>query len=855
MNIKRYIFHIYFFLFLIMVLFPNERAISTLLPPSISNPINNSIDNPLEIKFSWTSIPNAKYYEFEFTKDKNLNNIFFHQSGIKDTIFLYKFFENNTNYYCRIRSNNDVETSPWSNTFTFQTKKIDFDNGLVSLYSFEDPNDLGKDSKNLNNGTVNGKVVQDIGVIGMDAKFDGKTGNIKIPLSESLSKLQNMSVLYWTKYYKPTAGPNDVGTIICNGPDWPEPFEDGFYTYAATYDIYHYIGKWGDSLNAIAKVPYNGTIALDKQPFIYVGFIAGNDSVQSYKNSCLMQKNPRYGKKIIRPNYDWYIGWDLASYFLEGLLDELRIYNRPMPEEEVRELYRLNGGAVLITSSDFLNFGEHLCPIDSVMQIDFLNTGTASLKLEQIYLKGGNKSVFTYLGKNNYIIDTNGVEKVLVSYRPMQAGDFIDTLVIETPNACPKKIPLFGKIEGINYEILGLNRDTLDITLDCGKMQKDTSFSIINHTKATIPFTLSSLSLPFSYKDPAISPVNINSEEKKDIWVHFETSDTGKYFQQFNIIDTCGIVRTIYLKAVVHGGFKVALSGGDIFCKGDSSIIKAPGGYQDYEWYDAETGEKLSGNGNSLTTYKPGKYYARIKRADGCEGFSDTLEINSSGGSYLEVITSDGRPELDFDSTYYPKVICRTIKIKNLSNKPYILNEIFIFKNISFSIPQSQLPKLIPGKDSCVILVCYSPSEFGMETDSLFIDDSCVIHKVPLKAVSLKDEFSGDSKCNVMLRGKIKKFPNKYLLSISEPYPNPATDMITLGLIVRNDGSGFPEASLSNIYGNIISKGERLNCIESTENIQHLNIKFNIEGLSSGIYFIRIIVNDEYFTFPVLKME
>jgi len=45
---------------------------------------------------------------------------------------------------------------------------------------------------------------------------------------------------------------------------------------------------------------------------------------------------------ISRPNCDWFIGYcgrTVYPYFLNGMVDDIRIYNRALAETEIQQLY------------------------------------------------------------------------------------------------------------------------------------------------------------------------------------------------------------------------------------------------------------------------------------------------------------------------------------------------------------------------------------------------------------------------------------------------------------------------------------------------------------------------------------
>jgi formylglycine-generating enzyme required for sulfatase activity len=279
-------------------------------------------------------------------------------------------------------------------------------------------------------------------------------------------------------------------------------------------------------------------------------------------------------------------------------------------------------------------------------------------------------------------------------------------------------------------------------------------------------------------------------------------------------------------------------------CKSDSIKLEANSGYSSYEWYD-ENG-KLVGRGSSLVVRQSGKYYIKVKSADGCEGVSETKEVTFGGGAdALEITGEFCNGEMKWDSTWYPELVCKKFNIKNVSSQPFILEDTYLSFNIAFSIPQSQLPMIIPPGESRELTVCFSPTEMNEQIDTIMIRDLCSIHKVPLRAIGTAGPYDGDSKCNVIIRGKVKKLPQNYEPIFPVLYPNPAGDFINIKT------SGFNEQLSIEIY-NLL--GERvLNTLPAPLLLER-EIKIDVSSLSSGLYFLKININ-EYSKFWGLVKE
>src|SRR5262249_18483473 len=98
-------------------------------------------------------------------------------------------------------------------------------------------------------------------------------------------------------------------------------------------------------------------------------------SLKAYRNGCLYEAMAREGKNLAR-DWDWFIGWsgDGAGdgKFLEGMMDEIRIYDRPLSEDELFGLYTECGGKSL--SADYVD--AEICKDEQVSLQGMATGGT-----------------------------------------------------------------------------------------------------------------------------------------------------------------------------------------------------------------------------------------------------------------------------------------------------------------------------------------------------------------------------------------------------------------------------------------------------------------------------------------------
>ncbi len=219
-----------------------------------------------------------------------------------------------------------------------QTKKdqVNVSDGLVAYYPFE--GNARDSSGHENHGIAHGGIKYEKGVIGKAAKFDGVDDWIRIQQSSSLNHFTTMTISFWTKYYKPTSGANNVSVHISNGLDKGINGEYGYYNYSESSEVKFLLGYWGDSQSI--SIPFDATRELSAQQFALMTFVVDKEVLKVFLNGNLVDEQTRIFDKISRPSNDWSIGNMEDLYYLNGIIDDLRIYNRALTTEEIHKLYQ-----------------------------------------------------------------------------------------------------------------------------------------------------------------------------------------------------------------------------------------------------------------------------------------------------------------------------------------------------------------------------------------------------------------------------------------------------------------------------------------------------------------------------------
>ncbi len=222
-------------------------------------------------------------------------------------------------------------------------KETSLQDGLVAYYRFEgNTEDI---SGKKNHGVANSGVSYVDGIIGKAAKFNGINGSILVKQSSSLNNLKEITLSFWTKYNKYDSGCCNVSAHIANGTD----YRDGIFNYSTENGISYYLGRTGNAIRV--SLDLDATIPLQEQKFIFVTFVADKTTIKMYKNGILVDEKARTISQISRPSYDWTIGSMSGNYHLNGLIDDLRIYDKALNSEHINAIY--NYGSTGITSYNY----------------------------------------------------------------------------------------------------------------------------------------------------------------------------------------------------------------------------------------------------------------------------------------------------------------------------------------------------------------------------------------------------------------------------------------------------------------------------------------------------------------------
>ncbi len=221
--------------------------------------------------------------------------------------------------------------------------------GLMAWYPFD--GNANDNSGNGNNPSFNNaKLTTDrFGNPKSAYQFDGATSYMQIPNSASLNCGTRVTISMWVKvngFYKGACHGN---YMICKGPEtnWTlnAEFSDGLYDAKNGKDacsistpvdtahetFYSSLGGWSDST----------FIAEGK--WYHLALVADSDFVSAYLDGKLIKANAKSPVQEYNSPYDLFLGryYNASStpYWFNGVLDDIRIYNRALNATEIDSLH------------------------------------------------------------------------------------------------------------------------------------------------------------------------------------------------------------------------------------------------------------------------------------------------------------------------------------------------------------------------------------------------------------------------------------------------------------------------------------------------------------------------------------
>lgn len=384
------------------------------VPDAVSNAFAASNDN--KVILNWDFMYDAK---FNIKRSESKNGEYEKIAGTDDNIYIDDTAVNGTTYYYMISAENAKGESPDSPVLTATPEK-----GQHAYWNFDEADGTTViDFWGAKHGAFMPNVVWTEGKLGAAAEFDG-TSDSYIELPEGIvSDLTDFTIAAWTNISEMANNSrifdfgNGTGTfmILC-------PNAGGNIRYKLTYD----------GLNDTFEVPY----VLPTDEWVHLMVSQAGNSLTLYVNGIALDTKQSTlkpsGMGVTPNNYIVKSQW-ASDPFLKCKIDEFRIYNYALNEDEIAALMGIYTGIDSQPDAGKKTFDVILYPnpVQDILHIRVLDTKSQSITVE-IYNSMGQFMKTEKMGKtSNVTIDVSGLPSGLYIVRAITDNSAVSKQILK----------------------------------------------------------------------------------------------------------------------------------------------------------------------------------------------------------------------------------------------------------------------------------------------------------------------------------------------------------------------------------------------------------------------------------------
>jgi len=219
---------------------------------------------------------------------------------------------------------------------------------IAGMWLFdEDEGDVANDSSgNGNNGTLINGPDWDDGKFGSALEFDGATTYVNCGNGPSLDITEAITVMAWVKFnavdYKNSSG--GLFTIAAKGyPDALEPHAGWWFSHdnrnngqGFNYTCFgHKTGGWAGGGNNLSGRNFQ----FNKGEWYHVAITVGESIGKMYVNGTQLGADKPFANLVLSDTIrDLTIGCASTSWYFNGLIDEVAIFNVELEEDEIQAI-------------------------------------------------------------------------------------------------------------------------------------------------------------------------------------------------------------------------------------------------------------------------------------------------------------------------------------------------------------------------------------------------------------------------------------------------------------------------------------------------------------------------------------
>ncbi|MCG8487313.1 MAG: LamG domain-containing protein [Chromatiales bacterium] len=317
-------------------------------PDNLVPPSNISISSSDQsITINWDSVSGANSYNVYIARESGispdnygslLGGVLYQNTSPPFTV---NELSNDTTYYLVVTSTSSGSESNPSNEFSATPINQDAQGGLIAYYAFD--RDAADTSGNNNHGIAHNGVTYSAGVTGNAAMLDGINHYIELPRSDDLFASDHpaeISLSFWLQF-------GDLYSTASVINEYDASFYDDYFPFVIAR-------SQNNELTAVTRYRSGGhvdhSITIDDGSLFRVGewhhigyvFSQSTGQIKGYVDGVLIDQTAISQTSDYTDNDPIYIGvtrfQGVMQGYLNGKIDELRIYNRPLSDSEIASL-------------------------------------------------------------------------------------------------------------------------------------------------------------------------------------------------------------------------------------------------------------------------------------------------------------------------------------------------------------------------------------------------------------------------------------------------------------------------------------------------------------------------------------
>jgi hypothetical protein len=467
------------------------------------------------------------------------------------------------------------------------------------------------------------------------------------------------------------------------------------------------------------------------------------------------------------------------------------------------------------------------------------------------------KNINTFVGVTKYANNNDSVKFEAMLFNKYSDGSF----TINATDSAGWEVERFYDIPGFTVALDSIgSRDSVIYLKGVFRtyMKFCENFNLQNYGKFNHDITNLHLKNNSDIKINLTAPFTINSKEELDLELCFRFDVDTTIIDTLYIEENCGSRKLLIIELEFitdKDNPKVQLAKDS--CNRRFDIVITDNAKSDWGLKEVEVKSIL----NCKVTKLNQNYLLASFRVDVLDSYKDAIfsimaedsmghkveRYDTIQGFTLDFPQFDKKQNIiDFGSEKISYIKCDTLILDNKGILPFVIDNIFLRRNISFSIPKSSFPMIINPAERKEVYICFQPTNIYDDfRDTLVVSFNCLEKDIELQGWGDSLIHYGNADCGVVIKTVSYEIESKYYLNGN--LPNPVLNTTSFYFEIAE--SDYVTLEIYDLMGN--RKMQLINTwLESGSYVS----EFDLSDLSQGVYFYIIKTSDNVMRGQFVKL-